>query len=262
MLSLVHRLLAEGQNLQQFCREAIGHFRNLLVARVCGADSELIAAPAEERPRLASRPRHFSAKKISLDFSRSCCTPKRIFAASPIARLHLEMGLLRMVNAARLAPLEEVLAELAGGAPENSDPTRSSSASAAASTSGLASARASAPPQPPGAARSSAPMRVHRRNIAVRSGRDGACANSSGAVAATETRRQLHPPLMRKRISCADACGTGSRARRNARCRGSVARATACDGLDRRASRSHQEPRSSRRKNFWANWSRMRRDGK
>ena len=52
VLSLVHRLLAEGQNLQHFCREAIGHFRNLLVARVCGADSELIAAPADERPRL------------------------------------------------------------------------------------------------------------------------------------------------------------------------------------------------------------------
>src|ERR1700692_3905328 len=52
VLSLVHRMLTEGQNLQHFCREAIGHFRNLLVARVCGADSELIAAPADERPRL------------------------------------------------------------------------------------------------------------------------------------------------------------------------------------------------------------------
>ncbi len=63
VLSLVHRLLADGQNLQHFCREAIGHFRNLLVARVCGADSELIAAPADERPRLKS-PLSFSARKI------------------------------------------------------------------------------------------------------------------------------------------------------------------------------------------------------
>src|ERR1700723_1966656 len=52
-LALVHRLLSEGQNLQQFCREAVGHFRNLLVTRVCGADSDLIAAPPEEHPRLA-----------------------------------------------------------------------------------------------------------------------------------------------------------------------------------------------------------------
>ena len=33
----------------------------------------------------------------------------------PDPRLHLEMGLLRLVNAARLAPLEEILAELSGG---------------------------------------------------------------------------------------------------------------------------------------------------
>src|SRR6202035_5432600 len=32
-LGLVHRLITDGQNLQHFCREAIRHFRNLLVAR-------------------------------------------------------------------------------------------------------------------------------------------------------------------------------------------------------------------------------------
>ena len=52
-LALVHRLIAEGHNLQHFCREAIRHVRNLLVARVCGEKSELITAPADERPRLA-----------------------------------------------------------------------------------------------------------------------------------------------------------------------------------------------------------------
>src|SRR5271156_1451562 len=31
-LGLVHRLIGDGQNLQHFCREAIRHFRNLLVA--------------------------------------------------------------------------------------------------------------------------------------------------------------------------------------------------------------------------------------
>src|SRR6202049_3484548 len=52
-LALVHRLLLEGQNLQAFCREAIGHFRNLLVVRVCGADSQLVTAPDEDRARFA-----------------------------------------------------------------------------------------------------------------------------------------------------------------------------------------------------------------
>src|SRR6266849_7302301 len=37
VLNLVHTLLAEGRNLQHFCREAIRHFRDLLLARVSGA---------------------------------------------------------------------------------------------------------------------------------------------------------------------------------------------------------------------------------
>src|SRR5262249_54620676 len=38
-LGLVHTFQKEGRNLQHFCREAIRHVRNLLIARVCGSDS-------------------------------------------------------------------------------------------------------------------------------------------------------------------------------------------------------------------------------
>ena len=67
-LRLVHRLIGDGQNLQHFCREAIRHFRNLLVARVCGADSELVAAPQEERPRLAEQAARFSEEDLTRFF--------------------------------------------------------------------------------------------------------------------------------------------------------------------------------------------------
>jgi DNA polymerase-3 subunit gamma/tau len=113
----VHRLLAEGQNLQHFCREAIGHFRNLLVARVCGADSALIAAPPDQRPRLKQTAETFSEEDLTRFFQILLHTDEDL-RRKPDARLHLEMGLLRMVNAARLAPLEEILAELEGGATE------------------------------------------------------------------------------------------------------------------------------------------------
>lgn len=114
-LGLVHRLLAEGQNLQQFCREAISHFRNMLVARVCGADSDLIAAPAEERPRLARAAANFSEEDLTRFFQLLLLTEEDL-RRQPDPRLHMEMGLLRLVNAARLTPLEEVLAELSGNA--------------------------------------------------------------------------------------------------------------------------------------------------
>jgi DNA polymerase III subunit gamma/tau len=135
VLALVHRLLADGKNLQHFCREAIGHFRNLLVARVCGADSELIAAPVDERPRLKKYAEFFSEEDLTRFFQILLHTDEDL-RRKPDARLHLEMGLLRMVNAARLAPLEEVLAGLDGGTPAAPAPVRSSGASAAAPASG------------------------------------------------------------------------------------------------------------------------------
>jgi DNA polymerase-3 subunit gamma/tau len=141
VLSLVHRLLAEGQNLQHFCREAIGHFRNLLVARVCGADSELIAAPVDERPGLRKAAEFFSEEDLTRFFQILLHTDDDL-RRKPDPRLHLEMGLLRMVNAARLAPLEELLADLDNGAPTASGSTRSSSALPP----GSAPARSSAAP--------------------------------------------------------------------------------------------------------------------
>jgi len=112
-LSLVHRLIGDGQNLQHFCREAIRHFRNLLVARVCGAESELVAAPEDERPRLAEQAARFSEEDLTRFFNTLLATDAELRRA-PDPRLHLELGLLKLINARRLAPLEEVLAGLRG----------------------------------------------------------------------------------------------------------------------------------------------------
>jgi DNA polymerase-3 subunit gamma/tau len=155
VLSLVHKMLAEGQNLQHFCREAIGHFRNLLVARVCGADSELIAAPADERPRLKKASEFFTEEDLTRFFQILLNTDDDL-RRKPDARLHLEMGLLRMVNAARLAPLEELLADLEGGTPASPAPARSSTASASAPA--LPTASAAAPSVAPPVARTSTPV--------------------------------------------------------------------------------------------------------
>jgi DNA polymerase III subunit gamma/tau len=112
-LSLVHRLIGDGQNLQHFCREAIRHFRNLLLARVCGVDSDLVAAPEDERPRLAEQAARFSEEDLTRFFNTLLATDAELRRA-PDPRLHLELGLLKLINARRLAPLEEVLAGLRG----------------------------------------------------------------------------------------------------------------------------------------------------
>ncbi|HET9399772.1 MAG TPA: DNA polymerase III subunit gamma/tau [Candidatus Acidoferrales bacterium] len=112
-LGLVHRFQSEGRNLQHFCREAIRHFRNLLIARVCGADSDLIAATPDQRPRLKRDAETFSEEDLTRYFQILLSTDDDL-RRKPDPRLHLEMGLLRMVNASRLAPLEELMAEMRG----------------------------------------------------------------------------------------------------------------------------------------------------
>jgi DNA polymerase-3 subunit gamma/tau len=144
-LGLVHTFQKEGRNLQHFCGEAIRHMRNLLIARVCGADSDLLAATPEQRPALAKAAALFSEEDLTRYFQILLETDDDVRRKMD-PRVHLEMGLLRLINAGRLAPLEELLAE-AGGANGRTGggPTVSSAASNRAGgqfPSGTASARA------------------------------------------------------------------------------------------------------------------------
>ena len=113
-LGLVHTFQKEGRNLQHFCREAIRHMRNLLITRVCGADSDLIAATQDQRPALAKAAAQFSEEDLTRFFHILLETDEDL-RRKPDPRVHLEMGLLRLIHAGRLAPLEELLAELGGG---------------------------------------------------------------------------------------------------------------------------------------------------
>jgi DNA polymerase III subunit gamma/tau len=113
-LGLVHTFQKEGRNLQHFCREAVRHIRNLLIARVSGADSDLIAATPDQRPAIAKAAALFSEEDLTRFFQILLQTDDDL-RRKPDPRVHLEMGLLRLINAGRLAPLEELLAELRGG---------------------------------------------------------------------------------------------------------------------------------------------------
>ena len=112
ILEVVNELERNGQNLQHFSRELARYFRNLLVAKIAGGETRLIAASAGERQRLAEMAGQFSEEdltrylQLSLDLFRDLQ-----FSLQP--RFHLELGLLRMVQAGRLLPIEEALAGLA-----------------------------------------------------------------------------------------------------------------------------------------------------
>jgi DNA polymerase III subunit gamma/tau len=109
MLAIVEDLERSGSNLQHFSREVARYFRNLLVAKV--ADARLIAASGQERARLAEIAGGFSEE----DLTRYLQLALNLFQdlqESLQPRFHLELGLIRMVQAGRLLPIEQALAGL------------------------------------------------------------------------------------------------------------------------------------------------------
>jgi DNA polymerase-3 subunit gamma/tau len=116
MFDVVAELEANGRSLQHFARELARHFRNLVVVKITGSDTRLVAASPAEQQTLAEAAQPFSEEdltrylQLSLDLFRDLQTSLQ-------PRLHLEMGLLRMVQAGRLQPIEEALANLGGTPP-------------------------------------------------------------------------------------------------------------------------------------------------
>ena len=124
MLDVVMELERNGRNLQHFCRELARYFRNLLVSKVAGPNTRLISASAPEQERLAGIAAGFSEE----DLTRYLHLTLELFKdlqTSLQPRLHLEIGLLRLVQAGKLTTVEEALAGLKGGEP--SGPARSPS---------------------------------------------------------------------------------------------------------------------------------------
>ncbi|MGD0437190.1 MAG: DNA polymerase III subunit gamma/tau [Bryobacteraceae bacterium] len=146
MFDLVLELEQNGRNLQHFCRELARYFRNLLVTKVAGPGTRLIAASPREHERLAAVAAGFSEDDLTRYLQLTLDLFKDMqFSLQP--RLHLEIGLLRLVQAGKLLPIEEALANL--GNPSSSTPVKPAPAKKPAPPAQSASQPAhAAPPLP------------------------------------------------------------------------------------------------------------------
>jgi DNA polymerase III subunit gamma/tau len=122
MLDLVLELERNGRSLQHFCRELARYFRNLLVVKVAGVNTRLIAASPHEQERLAEVARGFSEDDLTRYLQLTLDLFKDL-QASLRPRLHLEIGLLRLIQAGKLVAIEDALADLGGAGPAPA-PTR------------------------------------------------------------------------------------------------------------------------------------------
>jgi DNA polymerase-3 subunit gamma/tau len=116
MLEVVDELERNGHNLQHFSRELSRYFRNLLVARIAGADRRLLAVSEAQRERMTQIASQFSEE----DLTRYLALSLELFSdlqESLQPRFHLEMGLVRLVHAGRLVSIEEALSGAAPAGP-------------------------------------------------------------------------------------------------------------------------------------------------
>jgi DNA polymerase-3 subunit gamma/tau len=114
MLEIVDELERNGHNLQHFSRELARYFRNLLVARIAGSATRLIAASAAQRERLAQVAAPFSEEDLTRYLQLSLDRFRELqFSLQP--RFHLEIGLVKLVHAGRLVSIEDALARLGEG---------------------------------------------------------------------------------------------------------------------------------------------------
>jgi len=128
MLDVVADLEANGRSLQHFARELARYFRNLLVVRIEGKPTRLVAASPPEQEKMLQAAAQFSEDDLTRDL-KLALDLFRDLQSSLQPRLHLEMGLLRLIHAGRLQPIEEAIAALGGsGKTGDSQPVSARSA--------------------------------------------------------------------------------------------------------------------------------------
>jgi len=123
MLDVVADLEANGRGLQHFARELARYFRNLLVVKISRGATKLVAASPPEQETLGKVAEQFSEEDLTR-YLRLTLDLFRDLQSSLQPRLHLELGLLRLVHAGKLQSIEEAIAGIGGAPPKATLPPK------------------------------------------------------------------------------------------------------------------------------------------
>src|SRR5689334_3292100 len=164
LLKLLDRLMTEGQSPSHFAKQLVRFLRNAVVAKIAGGDSPLLQISSDEKKKVSSVAALFSEEDLTRFLNIILRTHDELGYRQE-QRFHLELGMLKMVHAHRLLPLEELLSQANGG--RTGSEIRSAVPSVASSSpravepkpSALSSLRAQGP-QPFGTPAAAAPTRV------------------------------------------------------------------------------------------------------
>jgi DNA polymerase-3 subunit gamma/tau len=114
LLKLLDRLMTEGQSPSHFAKQLVRFLRNTLVAKVAGDDSPLLQISSDERQKVAKTATRFSEEDLTRFLNIVLRTYDELGYRQE-QRFHLELGMLKMVHANRLLPIEELLSQSEAG---------------------------------------------------------------------------------------------------------------------------------------------------
>ncbi|HVF56063.1 MAG TPA: DNA polymerase III subunit gamma/tau [Pyrinomonadaceae bacterium] len=180
-IAIVDDLVMRGHDLRNFCRDLLAHLRDLLVVKVAGDATVLADASDAERKDLAAEGRNFSESDL-VRFFHSLTETEKHLRESAHPRYQLEIGLVKLIEMRRLAPLGQIVERL--GALEEALRTGKSPAGNSGS---------STPPAPPVSSGSGGPPRSGRAGGGSRASESAPASAAASSEAAGDDGDEASP---------------------------------------------------------------------
>src|SRR3989440_9437692 len=110
-LAIVDDLVMRGHNLRNFCRDVLGHLRDLLVVKVSG-DPKLLDSSSAQTSALQQQAALFSESDL-VRFFHSLAETEASLKDAANARYQVEVGLVKLMEMRRLASLGDLIGRIA-----------------------------------------------------------------------------------------------------------------------------------------------------
>ncbi|MFZ0744210.1 MAG: DNA polymerase III subunit gamma/tau [Terracidiphilus sp.] len=115
LMEQLNVLVNAGHSPPSLARQMVRYLRNALMARLGGEQTELLQISSDERARAARTALLFTEEELTRNLQIMLRTFDDLNYRQE-QRFHLELGMLKLIHAQRLLPLEELLSGVASGA--------------------------------------------------------------------------------------------------------------------------------------------------
>jgi DNA polymerase-3 subunit gamma/tau len=115
LMEQLNELVNAGHSPLSLARQLVRYLRNTLMAKLGGEQTDLLQISADERARAVRTALLFTEEELTRNLQIVLRTFDDLNYRQE-QRFHLELGLLKLIHAQRLLPIEELLSGVAGGA--------------------------------------------------------------------------------------------------------------------------------------------------